>query len=82
MNRGKNITYQDAQEQLLLNIKVGLLPTLKKVWLYMVPLSFFVQNTLHRSLWIPTYEFLSFFIGIGLKHFSVLRFGKGSIDKA
>ena len=81
VNRGKTISYADAQEQLLQNVKLGLLPALQNVWLYMVPMSFVVQNTLPRSLWIPTYEFLSFFIGIALKHFSVLRFGKGSIDK-
>jgi hypothetical protein len=82
LNRNnKELTSEDIYSQLQHNIKIGLWPTMKNLWLYMIPFSFLVQRYLSPSLWIPTYELFSFIYGILLKYYTIFRHGSNSIMK-
>ena len=80
LNRNnKELTAADVNSQLRHNIMIGLWPTMKSLWPYMIPFSFFVQSYVSPSLWIPTYELFSFIYGILLKYYTVFRHGSNSL---
>ena len=82
LNRNnKELTASDVYSQLQHNVMIGLWPTMKNLWLYMIPLTFFVQHYLSPSLWIPTYELFSFIYGLLLKYYTVARHGSNSLIK-
>ena len=81
LNRdNKDLTTSDVLEQVQHNVRVGLWPTMKGLWLYMIPFSFFVQRHLSRHLWIPTYELFSFVYSMLLKYHTVFRHGSNSLQ--
>ena len=79
VNRHKDLSWREIQDQLEENVSTGLLPAMKNVWLYMLPITLIVQKLFPRHLWIPSYETLSFFVGLLLKYAAILRFGNGAL---